>query len=67
VARLAEGSDMDTPAIEVNEHLQFAYEVCQDNNAYTSAKSICEIITDGAASLSEDKIEFAYSIFPELR
>jgi len=58
---------MATDVNEVDENLQFAYEACQDNNAYTSSKTICEIIRDGAASLREDKVAFAYSVFPELR
>jgi hypothetical protein len=57
---------MDAEKIKVDEHLQFAYEVCQDNNAYTSNKTICEIVTDGTASLRKDKTAFAYSVFPEL-
>jgi hypothetical protein len=59
--------NMETGINEVDEHLQFAYEACQDNNAYTSVKTICEIITDGTASLCEDKVAFAYSVFPELK
>lgn len=52
---------------EADKNLQFAYEVCQDKNAYTSQKSIGEIICEGGAALREDKAEFAYSVFPELR
>ena len=58
---------MDTSINDVDRHLEFAYEACQDNNAYTSEKTICEIITDGTAALREDKIEFLYSVFPEFR
>jgi len=58
---------METNINEVDENLQFAYEACQDDNAYTSPKTICKIIADGTASLRENKAEFAYSVFPELR
>jgi hypothetical protein len=57
------GAKKDT----VDEHLRFAYEASLDNNAYTSEKTICDIIAGGTESISEDKAAFAYSIFPELR
>jgi len=46
--------------------LLFAYEACLDNNAYTSDKTICEIIRDGTDSLHANKTAFVYSVFPEL-
>jgi hypothetical protein len=52
---------------EIDKNLQFAYEACQDSNAYTSDKTICEIIESGTRALQEDKTAFAYSVFPELR
>ena len=58
---------MEPQMNEVDKHLQFAYETCLDNNAYTSAKTVCEIISDGTESLHKDEIEFVYSVFPELR
>jgi hypothetical protein len=59
--------NMETVPNKVDKNLQFAYETCRDNNAYTSKKTVCEIVTEGTASLREDKVEFAYSVFPELR
>jgi hypothetical protein len=57
---------MEVNTGEVDEHLQFAYEACQDNNAYTSSKTILKIIEDGGQALREDKVKFAFSVFPEL-
>jgi len=58
---------MEAELNEVDEHLQFAYEACCDTNAYTSSKTVCQIIADGIASSTDDKAAFAYSVFPELR
>lgn len=58
---------MKNTTYEVDENLQFAYLACRDNNAYTSKKTVVEILQDGIDSSEEDEIEFAYSVFPELR
>ncbi|MDR2492396.1 MAG: hypothetical protein LBD25_02880 [Coriobacteriales bacterium] len=50
-----------------DEHLQFAYEACKDDNAYTSDKTICQIIADARESLYSDKVEFVYTVFPSLK
>lgn len=52
---------------QVDKNLQFAYEACRDKNAYTSNKTVNTIIREGGAAVRSDKIEFVYSVFPELR
>ena len=58
---------MKTQQNNVDENLQFAYETNRDDNAYTSKKPVNAILADGSAALREDKVAFAYSVFPELK
>jgi hypothetical protein len=58
--------DMETATPDVIEkNLQFAYNVCKDNNAYTATEEFWNIVKSGSDDLLEDR-DYVRSVFPSL-
>jgi hypothetical protein len=49
----------------VERNLQFAYNVCKDNNAYTAKDEFWDIVKLGSETLLDDR-EYVRSVFPSL-
>jgi hypothetical protein len=52
---------------DTEKYFRYAYEASLDKNDYTADKSIAEIISEGMASIMEDKEAYVYSVIPELK